>query len=442
MQAQLALAQQWVAQQQAVSASSNRNQDTRRQRELYVGNLAMNLVTPEIVAEVFNSALSSLSDDGLAPVVNVSMSMDGKFAFVEMRTEPLSDAAMHLDGVELCGRAMRVGRPKGWVPPPVDTAAAAPPNASTARPDTTQTGGPEAGVPGSSLGGDTPGGAAGMADETARVAHVMHALDPAMTAMTQKVHGHGGSATTTKNAYLDGMAPNTFEIPPNTQFPPTPLGVPVQVLVRRCLLLDNMVPARELGKEAEREEFKEDVREECAKCGIIDDMVVPHPPRDAVVENQPGRCYVKFQAAFSARAAREMLNGRVFDGRTVAASLASDAEFDRAAAGEWLPPRPPPGDPSLCGILRVRRMPPEATKADLVNFFYGMGVTEEKIKIIVQGLDNVSTGEAFVEFSGEEANIQQALMKDKAVLGTKPIEIFQSSLDEVQRVVAMGRAMV
>jgi hypothetical protein len=74
-----------------------------------------------------------------------------------------------------------------------------------------------------------------------------------------------------------------------------------------------------------------------------------------------------------------MLNGRVFDGRTVAASLASDVEFDRAVAGEWLPPRVPAGDPTLCGILRVRGMPFEATKADLVNFFYGMGINEDKV---------------------------------------------------------------
>ena len=52
------------------------------------------------------------------------------------------------------------------------------------------------------------------------------------------------------------MAPNTFRIAANTRFPPTPLGVPVQTLVRRCLLLDNMVPARELQKENERKEFE------------------------------------------------------------------------------------------------------------------------------------------------------------------------------------------
>ena len=54
------------------------------------------------------------------PVVGVQIAPDGAYAFAEMRTEKLSDAAMHLDGVELCSRAMRVGRPKGWIDPKRD----------------------------------------------------------------------------------------------------------------------------------------------------------------------------------------------------------------------------------------------------------------------------------------------------------------------------------
>ena len=54
-----------------------------------------------------------LPDDAGPPVVGVQIAPDGAYAFAEMRTEKLSDAAMHLDGVELCSRAMRVGRPKG-----------------------------------------------------------------------------------------------------------------------------------------------------------------------------------------------------------------------------------------------------------------------------------------------------------------------------------------
>ena len=92
MQAQLALAQQWVAQQQAVGAKSNTREASKKQREIYVGNLAMNVVTPEILSEVFNSALLSLSKDGRTPVVHCNMAHDGKFAFVELRTEEISDA--------------------------------------------------------------------------------------------------------------------------------------------------------------------------------------------------------------------------------------------------------------------------------------------------------------------------------------------------------------
>jgi hypothetical protein len=96
-------------------------------------------------------------------------------------------------------------------------------------------------------------------------------------------------------------------------------------------------------------------------------------------------------------------------------------------------------------------MPPEATKADVVNFFYGMGAEEDKVKIIIApGMANLagshpgamSTGEAFVEFSGDDANIQQAALKDRAVLGGKPVSVFRSSLEEVQRVALMGRTMI
>ena len=96
---------------------------------------------------------------------------------------------------------------------------------------------------------------------------------------------------------------------------------------------------------------------------------------------------------------------------------------------------------SLCGILRLRSVPYEATKTDVVNFFYGMGVTEDKVKIVLDA-NSASTGEAFVEFSGDDANISQALMKDRAVLGSRCVEMFRSSLEEVQRMAMMGRPLM
>lgn len=37
---------------------------------------------------------------------------------MELRTEELGFSAMQLDKVELCGRAINVGRPKGYIDPP------------------------------------------------------------------------------------------------------------------------------------------------------------------------------------------------------------------------------------------------------------------------------------------------------------------------------------
>ena len=48
----------------------------------------------------------------------------GRFGFVECRTEELATAGMQLDKVDLCGRHVNVGRPKGYVEPPGGAAAA------------------------------------------------------------------------------------------------------------------------------------------------------------------------------------------------------------------------------------------------------------------------------------------------------------------------------
>ena len=52
-----------------------------------------------------------------------SISCAGRFGFVECRTEELATAGMQLDKVDLCGRHVNVGRPKGYVEPPGGAAA-------------------------------------------------------------------------------------------------------------------------------------------------------------------------------------------------------------------------------------------------------------------------------------------------------------------------------
>jgi hypothetical protein len=49
--------------------------------------------------------------------VTPGQDIEGKFAFVELKTEELATQALHLDKVELCGRPINVGRPKGYVDP-------------------------------------------------------------------------------------------------------------------------------------------------------------------------------------------------------------------------------------------------------------------------------------------------------------------------------------
>lgn len=44
----------------------------------------------------------------------------GRFGFVEMRSEELANAAMQMDKVELCGRHVNIGRPRGYVEPPAN----------------------------------------------------------------------------------------------------------------------------------------------------------------------------------------------------------------------------------------------------------------------------------------------------------------------------------
>mmetsp|Transcript_19298 Transcript_19298/g.58285 ORF Transcript_19298/g.58285 Transcript_19298/m.58285 type:complete len:391 (-) Transcript_19298:2914-4086(-) len=140
------LAQQQLMQQQAMSMPGGLN-NNKKQREIYVGNLTIGVVTEQLLSDLFNAALIHLVPDaggnlpapGTAtdfrnhpnpPVVAVRLDATGRFGFVEMRTEDLSFHAMALDKVDLCGRQINVGRPKGYIeadagPPPAAIGAAA-----------------------------------------------------------------------------------------------------------------------------------------------------------------------------------------------------------------------------------------------------------------------------------------------------------------------------
>ena len=90
-----------LAQQQSAQTQHAAMSLTKKQREIYVGNLTVGLVNPAMLKELFNGALSSMDPTGGAqhPVVNISLDPCGKFAFVEFRTEELATLSLHLDKV-------------------------------------------------------------------------------------------------------------------------------------------------------------------------------------------------------------------------------------------------------------------------------------------------------------------------------------------------------
>ena len=95
--------------------------EAKKRREVYVGNLAVGVVTGAHVRELFDAVLARLFPDsaasGGAPVLNVNVDASGMFCFVELRSEALANAATHLDKTDLAGRPMNVGRPRGYAEP-------------------------------------------------------------------------------------------------------------------------------------------------------------------------------------------------------------------------------------------------------------------------------------------------------------------------------------
>ena len=117
IQKQMATRQESVSQGN-VSLPHLQQDQEKKQREIYVGNLAQGIVTKDILEEFFNQALSHMVSDPVAypPVIQVKMEGSGRFAFIELRTQEMAKQAMRMDKlVEIYGRKMNVGRPKGLI---------------------------------------------------------------------------------------------------------------------------------------------------------------------------------------------------------------------------------------------------------------------------------------------------------------------------------------
>ncbi|KAF8403816.1 hypothetical protein HHK36_011922 [Tetracentron sinense] len=89
------------------------------------------------------------------------------------------------------------------------------------------------------------------------------------------------------------------------------------------------------------------------------------------------------------------------------------------------------------GVLRLRGLPFSAGKDDVMDFFKDFLLSEDSIHLMVN-MEGRPTGEAFVEFGSAEDS-KAAMAKDRMTLGSRYIELFPSSLEELDEAVSRGR---
>lgn len=89
------------------------------------------------------------------------------------------------------------------------------------------------------------------------------------------------------------------------------------------------------------------------------------------------------------------------------------------------------------GVLKLRGLPFSATKEEIIEFFNGFVLTEDSVHITSMP-DGRPTGEAFVEFAGPEDS-EAAMEKDRKSLGSRYIELFASSQEDLSEALSKGQ---
>ncbi|KAL9255328.1 Epithelial splicing regulatory protein 1-like protein [Drosera capensis] len=89
------------------------------------------------------------------------------------------------------------------------------------------------------------------------------------------------------------------------------------------------------------------------------------------------------------------------------------------------------------GILRLRGLPYSAIKGDIVEFFKDFVLLEDKVHIAYNS-DGRPSGDAFVEFAGPEES-KAAMSMDRKTLGSRYVELFPTSKQEMVEAIAKGR---
>ncbi|KAI9297383.1 hypothetical protein K502DRAFT_300915 [Neoconidiobolus thromboides FSU 785] len=328
----------------------------RQQRRIYVGNIPLAITEPEI-AEFFNTAMIQLrlAKEAGNPVSSVSINHDKNYAFVEFRNHDEATAAMAFDGATFRTQALKIRRPKDYVPPDGDEKAPIEPHRI---------------VPGivSTNVQDTPnkifiGGIPAYFNEE-QVMELLKAfgelrsfnlvkdittgiskgfafceyMDPNITDLAcQGLNGMevGDKKIMMQRASIGApkapVAPVTETAPPAGSTGASGLGffsAGTTVLEpSEVLIFLNMVTPEDLENDLEFEDIKGDIKDECDNFGKVLEFQIPRV-KDGFKEEAVGKVYVRFQTIDQASNALRNLTGRKFLDRTVLGSYYSVAKFE------------------------------------------------------------------------------------------------------------------
>jgi len=153
-----------------------------------------------------------------------------------------------------------------------------------------------------------------------------------------------------------------------------------------------------------------------------------------------GEAYVELPELMAERAV-QVLNHRNMGSRYVEVFLSSEGEMSQANV---TPPVGANGDPwqvgemgvGSGGIMRLRGLPFNTTPDLILQFFQGYDIPNGVLGVhLLLGANGRPNGEAFVEFATEEV-ADAALAKDRATLGTRYVEVFRATPEQMAQALA------
>ncbi|KIK12549.1 hypothetical protein PISMIDRAFT_434333 [Pisolithus microcarpus 441] len=318
---------------------------SRQSRRLYIGS-----ITPEVneqnLAEFFNSKMieMSIGTGGPGkPVLAVQCNYEKNYAFVEFRSAEDATAAMAFDGIIFINGPLKIRRPKDYGGPEQNSPGIHVPGVvSTNVPD--------------SINKVFVGGLPTYLNEE-QVQELLRSFGELKAFNLVRENGNGVSKVLNGMELGDrylvvqrasvGAKPGMPNLPYD-QFPEIPRPImPAgenSTADARILLMLNMVVPEDLMDDQEYGDIYEDVKDECSKYGVVEDLRIPRPVKKDKMKPPPGelgfqtaldaqradeaagvgRVYVKFTRADEAQAGLKALAGRSFAGRSIIATVLNE----------------------------------------------------------------------------------------------------------------------